>query len=400
MTSELTQAGFEGLHWARAQPVSNHSVYEGTAGLLRAVAEAALHDLDSWRLWGEALRDELLSATITASSGRPTIELSSSDLSLYLGSAGHAAALETWAVAAGDSTALDGTRRITARIAELDVPAGYDVISGAAGVIPVLVASGQLGAVGRYADRLASVREYTERGVFWRIGPGNSKVLPNFAHGTAGVCYALTLAGEALHRPDLIDLAREGARTLLNVGRREDGSVAVPYVFSVDGVELTHEMSYERTQWGWCNGAAGTVQLFLRLAALEPGWDDAVSGILRAVRTSGIPRRLRPGFWDNVGQCCGTAGVGELALDRYQATGDVEWQDWAGQLAADVMRHATSTSDGICWSNLEYRSEQPVLPPEPGYLQGAAGVAAFLLRLERVRRDGVDAVRLPWPDRS
>ena len=380
--------------------VPNRSVYEGTAGVLRAVAEAVLHDLDTWRPWGETLRDELLSATITASSGESIEELSSSDLSLYLGSAGHAAALGTWAVAAGDSVARDGARRITARIAELEIPVGYDVISGAAGVLPVLLASGQLEAAGRYADRLASVREYTDRGVFWRMGPGSSKILPNFAHGTAGVCYALTLAAQALHRPDLLDLAREGARTLLDVGRRDDGSVAVPYVFYLQGALIPPEKNYESTQWGWCHGAAGTVQLFLRLAALEPGWDDAVSGILRALRTSGLPQRLRPGFWDNVGQCCGTAGVGELALDRYQATRDEEWLAWAGELAADVMQHVTATSRGMCWSHIEYRAEQPVLPPQPGYLQGAAGVAAFLLRLERVRRDGSAAVRLPWPDRT
>jgi len=64
------------------------------------------------------------------------------------------------------------------------------------------------------------------------------------------------------------------------------------------------------------------------------------------------------------------------------------------------MERATTTAAGTCWSNVEYRAVQPSLPPQPGYLQGAAGIAAFLLRLQRVRRDGVEAVRLPWPDRT
>jgi hypothetical protein len=51
-----------------------------------------------------------------------------------------------------------------------------------------------------------------------------------------------------------------------------------------------------------------------------------------------IPERQYPGFWDNIGQCCGTAGVGELALDRYQATGDEQWLTWSDALAEDIMK--------------------------------------------------------------
>lgn len=196
----------------------------------------------------------------------------------------------------GDSLAADGARRITARIAVLEAPVGCDVLLGAAGVLPVLVGAGELDDAARYGDYLASAREYTGSGVFWRRDPGNPVILPNFSHGTAGVCYALALAGKSLDRPDLLDLAREGAHTLIEVGRRQDGSLAVPYAFFLDGAVRSPAMSQERTQWGWCNGAAGTVQLFLALAALEPDWEDAVSRILRTLRTSGVPQRLRPGF--------------------------------------------------------------------------------------------------------
>ena len=40
--------------------------------------------------------------------------------------------------------------------------------------------------------------------------------------------------------------------------------------------------------------------------------------------------RLYAGFWDNLGQCCGTAGVGEMALDKYQQTGDKRWLGLGG----------------------------------------------------------------------
>ena len=49
----------------------------------------------------------------------------------------------------------------------------------------------------------------------------------------------------------------------------------------------------------------------------------------------------------------------------------------------------------MIWSNVEHTAADPVLPPEPGWMQGTAGVAAALLRYARVRRDGYDAARVP-----
>jgi len=84
-------------------------------------------------------------------------------------------------------------------------------------------------------------------------------------------------------------------------------------------------------------------------------------------------------------RCCGTAGVGQLLLDRYQATGDTALLDWAGLLAADVAGRAVSTPHGLTWSNTEYTGTPPELPPEPGFMQGAAGIAGWLARLHALR---------------
>jgi len=103
-----------------------------------------------------------------------------------------------------------------------------------------------------------------------------------------------------------------------------------------------------------------------------------------------VPERRYPGFWDNVAQCCGTAGVLELALDRYQASTDPDWLSWAGVLADDLLAHAVPVNGAddaaLTWSNVEHRRPDPVLPPEPGWMQGTAGVAAALLRTARLVR--------------
>jgi len=206
--------------------------------------------------------------------------------------------------------------------------------------------------------------------------------MPGLSHGTAGVVLALARAAGLLDRRDLLALARAGGQQLLVLGRRDDGTVALP-------LTVPPQPAPPHQGWGWCHGPTGTVQAFLALAGHDLAWQPAVDAALAALRASGVPERRYPGFWDNVAQCCGTAGVLELALDRYQASTDPDWLSWAGVLADDLLAHAVPV-DGehdaaLTWSNVEHRRPDPVLPPEPGWMQGTAGVAA---------------ARVPWPDRA
>ena len=53
---------------------------------------------------------------------------------------------------------------------------------------------------------------------------------------------------------------------------------------------------------------------------------------------------------------------------------------------------------GACWRFVEHRQDPPLLPPSPTWMQGSAGIAAFLLRLARVERDGLAAPVVDRPD--
>ena len=199
--------------------------------------------------------------------------------------------------------------------------------------------------------------------------------MPGFSHGTAGVAYALAAAGRTLNRSDLVDVATRGACALLAIGHHP-GGWAVP-------LTIPPRPRGPAVSYGWCHGAAGTVRLFLLLNEIDPQprWQRAIDACLQALRDSRLPIRLYPGYWDNLARCCGTAGVGQLLLDRYQATGDTALLDWAGTLAADVAGRALSTPHGVTWSNTEHTRTPPELPPEPGFMQGAAGIAGWLARL-------------------
>jgi hypothetical protein len=51
-------------------------------------------------------------------------------------------------------------------------------------------------------------------------------------------------------------------------------------------------------------------------------WTALADRCWNTVKQSGLPNRIRPGFWDNNAGCCGTAGVLALACDRIVERGD------------------------------------------------------------------------------
>jgi hypothetical protein len=226
--------------------------------------------------------------------------------------------------------------------------------------------------------------------------------MPNYSHGTAGVATALAVAGSALGRADFVDAAVQGAQHLLAVGSLEGDGFVVPHTIPPSTREV------EPVTWTWCHGPAGTSYLF---AALAHAGVDEVDGLdvtdlrqrcFRSILASGVPQRLRPGFWDNDGRCCGTAGVGDTLLDAAQDAPDPARYD---ALVADartmgdaLVERAIRDEAGARWRFLEHRQDPPLLPPGTSWMQGAAGIGGYLLRLARVIEDGPDAPVIDRPD--
>ena len=370
-----------GLGWLDDGVLAD-DLYSGTAGVLVGCAEAAAAGLGPAQVSAGARARLLWLAARGA--GVATLP----DDGLFSGWAGVAVALRAWSHAAGDAVAAAAAGRVTSQIAGriLRAPDGApgctDVISGDSGILLALIADDSGAAVQAahvLAGRLAGAGEPGPDGLHWRMAADREYLMPGFSHGTAGVAYALAIAGRTLDRGDLVDVATRGARALLAIGHHP-GGWAVP-------LAIPPGPRGPAVAYGWCHGAAGTIRLFLLLNEIDPQprWQHAVDACLRALRDSRLPLRLYPGYWDNLARCCGTAGVGELLLDRYQATGDTALLDWAGTLAADVADRAASTPHGVTWSNTEYTRTPPELPAEPGFMQGAAGIAGWLARFHALR---------------
>ncbi len=121
-------------------------------------------------------------------------------------------------------------------------------------------------------------------------------------------------------------------------------------------------------------------------------WQQLIDRCWYTVTHSGLPRRVRPGFWDNSGRCCGTAGVLALACDlhsEHRAS-----PGFAAVLIDDLAARATVDRDGIRWLNHEHRVTPSVLDPRTGWAMGNAGIIRELLRYAR----GYPTYAVTWPD--
>ncbi|WP_246292299.1 lanthionine synthetase LanC family protein [Lentzea indica] len=316
--------------------------------------------------------------------------------------------------AVGVLTALEapGADEAVARLLELSGPGGWadewhsppnfldgaraqDLTLGTAGVLLGAVWARRHGVAG--ARRLAKVsaeillaeREEVPTGLNWRVVPVRSCVVqrefPNFSHGLSGIATALALAGAEFGRPDLVEAAAAGAEHLVALADQSDGGFRVQH-----RIPLLDDM--EPFSYGWCHGPTGTSLLWpaLRHAGVSEvagaPVEDWRSRCLHSVRVSGLPERRYPGFWDNDGRCCGTAGAGDVLLDSGQHT------DFALHLADVLVERAIPDGSGVCWRFIEHRDDDPLLPPGVGWMQGAAGIAGFLFHAGRVAQGDTAAV--------
>jgi hypothetical protein len=136
------------------------------------------------------------------------------------------------------------------------------------------------------------------------------------------------------------------------------------------------------------------------------------------VYQSGIPETLTEGFWNNAGQCCGSAGVAEFALAMNEVSrgaagrgleraispaGSSPTDDarrhlrFAQRTADNLLTRATAEGEGLMWVQAEHRVQPEFLVAQTGYMQGAAGIGMMLLHLDAAIT-GAPSPRIVFPD--
>ena len=274
-----------------------------------------------------------------------------------------------------------------------------DVISGTAGIGLFLLyadetlhAPNARGLAIRAGDRLIDLGEPARGGARWPADPSTRELMPNFSHGTAGVAYFLATLYKVTKEHRFLDAAIAGARHLTTIAKTEGDICLVQH--DQDNLDLYY--------LGWCHGPAGTARLFYQLAVTtgDKGWMAWVEKSANGVLKSGIPEQRTPGFWNNVSQCCGNAGVAQFFLDLYGVSKDKKYLDFSTRVTADLVARATRDGRGTRWVQAEFRARPQAVVAQTGYMQGAAGIGMWFLRLDGVQRQRAPFVRFPdspWP---
>ncbi|MER6134468.1 lanthionine synthetase LanC family protein [Streptomyces sp. NPDC001815] len=364
-------------------------LYNGSSGVLTAL-------LDAWRYFAD---DRYADMTLRGACSVAAAVGEWEDSGLYTGVAGMAVALRGVHRVLGDTAARVAADRALDVLRSRYDGAGwndwFELVAGNAGIALAALECGDLDLAQLALERYPRTAEPTTAGVQWEVETGRVHRMLHMSHGTLGIACALAAVGRTTDRPDLVDLAVAGAADV--VSRNEAGPDG--FLVAYSDPQQQHER-IERHNYGWCHGAAGDAQAFRLLAQVlpdDPAWPALADRCWHTVVDSGIPRRIRPGFWDNNGRCCGTAGVLALACDRQVERGD--GRDFADLLVADLAARATTDTDGIRWSNVEHRQTPSDLAPATGWAMGNAGIIRELLRHARIstNRDPHYAVPPPGP---
>jgi len=270
-----------------------------------------------------------------------------------------------------------------------------DIISGTAGTGLFLIYAYQetgdpllLNLAELAGKRLLDLGEKVENGMKWAMNPDYPRYMPNFSHGTAGIAYFMASLYMETEKEDFLNAALEGARYLKEVAFTE-GDVCLIFHNEPDGEDLFY--------LGWCHGPVGTSRLFFRLFQItgDNEWMDLVEMGAKAILDSGIPEQEVEGFWNNVGVCCGSAGVADYFLSLYNITLKQDYLDFALHLTDDLLDRTTKIESGMKWIQAEHRARPEFLQAQTGLMQGAAGIGMWLLRLDTFDHSGVHKVIFP-----
>ncbi|QRK04683.1 type 2 lantipeptide synthetase LanM family protein [Archangium violaceum] len=244
----------------------------------------------------------------------------------------------------------------------------FDVVAGAAGCIASLLSlnarapsARTLEAARACGERLVARAQPMKKGVAW---PSAMEVvvapLTGFAHGTAGIAWALlqlaTLTGEERFRSlALSALAYERDSFVPEEGNWTD--------WRKDENSPSEERAFVAA---WCHGAPG---IGLSRLGMLPHLDDADT---RAELDVALKTTLARGFSDNHSLCHGDLGVLDVLLTAREALGEVPWHAEVERRAASVLA-SIERQGWICGT--------PRRIEAPGLMMGIAGIGYGLLRL-------------------
>ena len=373
----------------------NPTLYSGTPGVV-------LFFLELHRATGRA--EDLQDARAGADQLLATMD-EKPQSGLYTGVAGVGFVLGEVYKTTNDAKYRDGMRKSVEILQRTAIEKGAgvewtpvtDIISGTAGTgLYLLHAAKELKMPAAQELAVRAGRRLMELGIKeaggtkWPMSPGMARMMPNFSHGTAGIAYFLARLNEETKDQAFLDSALSGARYLQSIAATEgDMCLILHHEPEEDGKNLFY--------LGYCHGPVGTARLWYQLSKVtgDKQWMEWVHKSARGIMKSGVPEQQTPGFWNNVGQCCGSAGVAEFFLHLHKLTGSKEYLAFSERMTAQLLAAGTRDAKGLYWVHAEHRVRPKDVAAQTGWMQGAAGIGAWLVRLDGFQQKRESSLRFP-----
>jgi lantibiotic modifying enzyme len=149
---------------------------------------------------------------------------------------------------------------------------------------------------------------------------------------------------------------------------------------------------------GVCSGPAGTSRLYYQLSIItgEKRWMDVIKLAANSIIESGIPEKKTLGYWNNVGQCCGNAGIAEWFLSLNEHYRDPKYIKFSKHMLNDILKRATIENNMMSWAQAENNNQPDLLQAQTGYMQGAAGIGIALLHMYDFENKKMGLIKLPY----
>lgn len=222
------------------------------------------------------------------------------------------------------------------------------------------------------ADHLLAVSEECTEGRYWSANGPESAHL-GLGHGASGIGLFLLHLGKATGSVRYTDAARAAVRFDLS-SAKVDG----------DRLQIGDTPGSTTMRPYWLQGAAGLGSVLVRFGEVL-GEEQYIDAARRTAR--GAFCRFSVGPW----QFEGLSGIGELMIDLYRATGDVEHLERAYEIGDSVLRYGVGRPTGRAYPG------QYLVRLSNDFGTGAAGVGLFLHRLVHRGRRPLHDVSLPLP---
>lgn len=271
-----------------------------------------------------------------------------------------------------DPALLDEATQIVERLpALIEQDQAFDIIGGAAGCLAGLLrleraapSAAVRAALLQCGERLLAGAQHMEQGIGW-VSPAAPRPLAGFAHGAAGIAWAMAELATLTGEQRFAAAAREALRYEQTLFSPDAGN----WYYQEHASGGDHPDA--KLLAAWCHGAPGIG--LARLHMLRHLDDSS----LRSDLAVALQTTLSQGFGGNHSLCHGDLGNLELLL---HARDLLDWQTWAPQ----VERLSAGILDNI--EQHGWLCGTPDAIESPGLMTGLAGIGYQLLRLAQPQR--------------